>query len=404
MKILYLDCGMGAAGDMLTAALYELLDENSKKNFLEQINTLGIKDVVVSAEKAEKCGIVGTKVKVSIGEAEEEVHLFDNAHDHVHHHVHTHQHRGMGEIKQIIDALPLSETVRHNAIEVYKLIAEAESYAHGVPVTDIHFHEVGTIDAIVDVTAVSLLIEKLNVKKVIASPIHVGSGNVRCAHGILPVPAPATAHILKEIPIYSGDIKGELCTPTGAALLKHFADSFGNMPVMKIKKIGYGMGKKDFPSANCVRAMLGENDDNEDEIVEFACNIDDMTPERIGFATECLFEAGALDVYTIAAGMKKSRPGIILCVMCKASLKDKMLHLIFKHTTTLGIRENIIRRHTLQRRMETIKTSFGDVRVKHSEGYGISREKYEYEDIAKIAREKCLSADDVIMMIEKDRK
>lgn len=422
MKTLYLDCGMGAAGDMLTAALYELLEENHKKDFIEKMNTIGIPNVVVSAEKASKCGIAGTHMKVSVGGVEEKTDGYEHPHNHEHEHMHSHEHEhphnhehehahshehghphsGMHEIEHIIESLKISEAVKQNARKVYQLIAEAESQAHNVPVTDIHFHEVGTMDAIADVTAVCLLMEIIGIEKVIATPVHVGSGHVHCAHGILPVPAPATAYILKGIPIYGGEVKGELCTPTGAALLKYFVSDFGNMPVMKVEKIGYGMGKKDFSSANCVRAMLGEMPDSRDTIFELTCNIDDMTPEQIGFAMDRLFEEGALEVYTVPVGMKKSRPGIMLCVMCKEHKKEAIISLIFKHTTTLGIRENVSRRYTLERRVEDKNTVFGNIRVKYSKGYGVTREKYEYEDLARIAKERNLSLHEVVKKIQED--
>ena len=306
----------------------------------------------------------------------------------------------MDDITHVIEALPLSETVRHNAIEVYQLIAAAESQAHGSPVSEIHFHEVGTMDAIADVTAVCQLMEILDVQRVLASPVHVGYGKVRCAHGVLPVPAPATAFILKDVPIYGGRIEGELCTPTGAALLKKFVSSFGEMPPMKVEKIGYGMGKKDFEVANCVRAMLAETVGDGDMIVELSCNLDDMTPERIGFAMDCLFEAGALEVYTIPLGMKKSRPGVMLCVICKEADKDKMVKLVFRHTTTLGIRENRSRRYTLKRNVKTFDSPYGDVRVKYSEGYDVSRKKFEYNDLARIARERGISVDEALKLVE----
>ena len=193
--------------------------------------------------------------------------------------------------------------MKKDVLAVYGLIAEAESKAHGMPITDIHFHEVGTMDAVADVTAVCMLMEELHPEQVIVSPIHVGSGQVRCAHGILPVPAPATAHILQGCPTYGGQIRGELCTPTGAALLKYFATSFGSMPVMRTERIGYGMGKKDFEMANCVRVMLGESEEQTSDAFELECNVDDMTPEEIGFAMERLYEAGAAEVYTVAVGM-----------------------------------------------------------------------------------------------------
>lgn len=403
MNVLYFDLGMGAAGDMLTAALFELLDDEQKKEFLEKINAAGIPNVQVVAEKSTKCGIVGTHIKVVVDGEEEGEHEHDHNHEHEssgslslskghgdehhHNHEHHHHHSSMEQIEHIIDDLKLSDSVKQNAIQIYKLIAAAESKAHGVPVTDIHFHEVGTMDAIADVTGVCLLLEMLAPQKIFASPVHVGSGHVHCAHGILPVPAPATATILEGIPIYSGHINGELCTPTGAAILKHFVNEFGEMPLLLIKKTGYGMGKKDFEAANCVCAILGEQKDKPEEIVEFSCNLDDISAERIGFAIEQLFEAGAVEAYTIPVTMKKSRPGVVLCVMCRESVKEKVLTAIFKHTTTLGVRQNISKRYGLNRHLETLQTKYGEVRVKCSQGYGVIRKKIEYEDLAKIARE-----------------
>lgn len=286
-------------------------------------------------------------------------------------------------------------------MQVYTLIAEAESHAHGIPVSEIHFHEVGTMDAIADITAVCMLMDRLSPDEVVVSPVHVGSGQVKCAHGILPVPAPATAFILKDTPIYGGNIRGELCTPTGAALLKHFATRFGSMPMMKTQTIGYGMGKKDFEAANCVRAMLGEREGAGDEICELSCNVDDMTGEAIGFAMDRLFEAGALDVCTIPIGMKKSRPGTLIHVMCRVNDKETIIQAIFKHTTTIGIRENILRRYVLDRRIETVDTAYGAVRCKVSAGYSIERRKYEYEDIFRIAKENNLSVEEVLEKIGK---
>ena len=306
----------------------------------------------------------------------------------------------MHEIGHIVQDLPLSEKVKADILAVYSLIAEAESHVHGVPVKEIHFHEVGTMDAIADITAVCLLMDKLAPEKVIVSPVHVGSGHVRCAHGILPVPAPATAYILRDVPIYGGSIRGELCTPTGAALLKHFASEFGNMPVMKTDAIGYGMGKKDFDTVNCVRALLGETEETGDTIVELQCNLDDITSEAIGFAQEQFFEAGALEVYTIPVQMKKSRPGVLLTVMCREEDKDIMLKLFFRNTTTLGVRENVSRRYKLSRTIRKVDTEFGEVRKKVASGYGVTREKYEYEDIARIAKEQEMNLEEVARRID----
>lgn len=414
MKTLYLDCGMGAAGDMLTAALLELLP--NKDEFLADLNSLGIPGVTVTSEASAKCGIQGTHITVKVnGEEEsEDMHAHEHTHEHKHEHEHGHEHShdgehhhhhsGMHEIGHIIEELSVSEKVKTDIMAVYSLIAEAESHAHGVPVTEIHFHEVGTMDAVADVTAVCMLMDRLSPEQVVVSPVHVGSGHVKCAHGILPVPAPATAYILRDVPIYGGGIKSELCTPTGAALLKHFATKFGDMPVMRITAIGYGMGKKDFTAANCVRALIGEAEDSDDTVTELCCNLDDMTAEAIGFAEEQFFAAGALEVYTVPAQMKKSRPGILLSVMCREKDKELMLKLIFRHTTTLGVRENISRRYTLSRTMETVRTDLGEVRKKVSSGYGVKREKYEYEDMARIAREQDMGLADVTAYIKKQEK
>lgn len=378
MKTLYLDCGMGAAGDMLTAALLELLP--NREAFLTELNSLGLPGVTVSGEVSSKCGIQGTCITVKVNGKEESEQMYSHSHEqehghshgHPHEHSHTHEHsRGgehthhhssMHEIVHIMEGLPISEKVKADILAVYSLLAEAESHAHGVPVTQIHFHEVGTMDAVADVTAACMLMDRLAPQQVVVSPVHVGSGHVKCAHGILPVPAPATAYILRDVPIYGGGIKSELCTPTGAALLKHFATKFGDMPVMRVSAIGYGMGKKDFTAANCVRALLGDTEEEGDTIVELCCNLDDMTAEAIAFAEEQFFAAGALDVYTVSAQMKKSRPGVLLSVMCREEDKKTMVGLIFRHTTTLGVRENISRRYILSRTIETIATDFGEVR------------------------------------------
>ncbi|MCR4670479.1 MAG: nickel pincer cofactor biosynthesis protein LarC [Saccharofermentans sp.] len=392
MKTLYFDCQMGAAGDMLTAALYELLDDEGRKEFLDKINNAGIQGVTSTAEPSVKCGITGTHMKVLVDGMEEQ----DHHHHHDHKEEHHHDHADMHGIEHIIDDLKIPGSVKEDAKQVYGLIAEAESHAHGKPVTDIHFHEVGTKDAVADVVSVCLLMDMLRPDRVMSSPVNVGSGHVHCAHGVLPVPAPATAYILRDVPIYQGHVKSELCTPTGAALLKHFTDEFTDMPIIRIESTGYGMGRKDFEQANCVRAFLGESLGDAGRVTEFKCTLDDMTPEMIGFAEEVLFREGALEVYTLSAGMKKSRPGIELNVMCKEADRDKILKLIFKHTTTLGIREYTSRRYTLDRRIEERDTEYGKVRLKISEGYGVKRQKWEYEDISRAARERGCSVEEII--------
>lgn len=404
MRLLYFDCSMGAAGDMLTAALYELLDDEGRKEFLDKINNAGIQGVTSTAEPSVKCGISGTHMKVLVDGREEEEHEHHNhdheKHEHHHHHDdhqhHHHDHADMHGIGHIIDDLKIADNIKEDAKEVYRLIAEAESHAHNRPVEDIHFHEVGTKDAVADVVSVCLLMDMLRPDRVMSSAINVGSGHVHCAHGILPVPAPATAHILRDVPIYQGHVKSELCTPTGAALLKFFADDFKDMPVIKIKKTGYGMGKKDFEQANCVRAFLGEASDMSGTVTEFKCNIDDMTAEQTGYAMDVLLRAGALEVYTLQAGMKKSRPGIELNVMCREADREKILGLIFKHTSTLGVREYVSVRHTLNRRIEEKDTDYGPVRLKTAEGYGVVRKKWEYDDITRIAEERNSSIEEIV--------
>ena len=421
MRTLYLDCGMGAAGDMLAAALLEILPDPD--GFVEKLNALGIPGVHFQKETAVKCGITGTHMSVAVHGMEEgeethghhhEHHHHDHGHeherhdhhahdhDHEHHeHDHHHHHSGLHDIEHIVrDHLSLPDKVREDVMAVYGLIAQAESHVHGVPVTEIHFHEVGTMDAVADVTAVCLLMDELSPDEVVVSPVHVGSGQVKCAHGILPVPAPATAHILRDVPIYGGEIMGELCTPTGAALLKHFAARFGAMPLMKTQAIGYGMGKKDFPRANCVRAMLGETADRTDTVLELSCNVDDMTAEAVGFAMERLFEGGALEVYTVPIGMKKSRPGTLIRVMCTERDREKILSLLFKHTSTIGVREAVTRRYVLDRSIETVQTPYGEVRRKAVSGYGASRTKYEYDDLSRIARERNISLSEAKTLLE----
>lgn len=411
MKNLYIDCGMGAAGDMLTAALYDLLSDEEKKTFLDIIDNLGLHGVSFEISQSVKCGITGSHVTVKINGEEEISEDYSDHHDHRynhdnhyhdanHNHHNSHHHTSFSEICNIIDSFNLSSKVKEDVKEIYMIIAEAESKVHGVEVSQIHFHEVGSLDAIVDITASSVLFEMIGADRVYASPIHVGSGKVRCAHGIMPVPAPATAEILKGIPIYSGQINGELCTPTGAAILKYYVDDFKAMPVMTAEKIGYGMGNKDFEAANCVRIFLSNSGNNEDTVINLNFNVDDMTGEEIGFAIDILMENGARDVFSVPVTMKKSRPGQLITVLCTPSDKDKMVGLIMKHTTTIGIRETVCQRNILNRKIKTVETEFGTVKVKNCEGYGTAKSKIEFDDLARIAKEKNMSLYEVRAMLK----
>jgi TIGR00299 family protein len=409
MKTLYIECNMGAAGDMLLASLAELTGD--VKACEDKLNSLGIPDVTYEFEKSVKCGIEGTHAHVAVHGVEEDEHMHDHHHeehhhehtheeyahthehehhDHDHHHEHEHEehhhhHTHMSDIENIINGLNVSDKVKADALAVYGLIAEAESKAHGKPVTDIHFHEVGTMDAVADIVGVCVLLEQIGADKIVVSPLATGFGQVRCAHGILPVPAPATASIIEGIPTYSGDVEGELLTPTGAALLKHFAGSFGTRPVMTIEKTGYGMGKKDFAKANMLRTFIGEADNESDKVVEMKFNVDDMTGEEIGYATGVLMDNGALDVFTTSVYMKKNRPGILFTVLVKLEDKEKFAKLIFENTTTIGIRYNEMERFKLKRREEKVMTKFGEVSFKVSEGFGVTKTKPEYDDIKGIA-------------------
>lgn len=317
-------------------------------------------------------------------------------------------HHGMHDIEHIVrDHLDLPENVREDVLTVYGYIAAAESHAHGVPVSEIHFHEVGTMDAVADVTAVCLLMDRIGAERIVVSPINTGSGTVRCAHGILPVPAPATAFILQGLPIYSNEIQSELCTPTGAALLRHFATEFGSMPALRAERIGYGMGKKDFEAANCVRMILGEScdaagadacgtgDSTPASVLELSCNIDDMTAEELGFALERMMEEGALDAWAEPIMMKKSRPGTKFSVLCRPEEQERFCRLMFLHTTTIGIRMRACERAVLTRSEAIEETPYGAVRKKVVSGYGVTREKYEYDDLAEIARAKGISLREV---------
>lgn len=431
MKTLYIECNMGAAGDMLMAGLLELHPDPD--GFIERLNQLGIPGVEIRREKSTKQGIVGTNIRVLVkGEEEssrdyhpdhhEHHHDHDHPHDHTHdhdhyhhhdhdHHEHSHDHSDhhhgelstLPNVTKIISELSIPEGVKQNALAIYQLIAEAEAKAHDRDVAQVHFHEVGALDAVTDIVGNCLLLDELKPDQIVVSPVHVGSGMVKCAHGTLPVPAPATAHILRGVPTYSGDIRGELCTPTGAAILKHFADRFGPQPVLRVEKIGYGMGKKDFTAANMVRIFLGDTDDRSDEIIELSCNLDDMTGEAIGHAFDVLMQAGALDVHLSQIQMKKNRPGVMLHCMCRPEQSDRFAQLLLKHTTTFGVRKTAYQRYVLTRTEEQFDSSLGLVRIKSGIGHGADKSKYEYDDLVRIADQYDLSLDQLIKILNNER-
>ncbi len=363
------------------SALWELVDDKSA--VLEKINSIGLPFTNISFENSEACGISGTRARVVIdGEEESET---------VHAH-HNHIHRKLSDVNIVIDSLNVSDVIKEKAKEVYHIVAEAEGKVHNADVSMVHFHELGMLDAVADIVICCFLIDNLKADKIVVSPINVGNGTVKCAHGILPVPAPATAEILKGIPYYKSGINSELCTPTGAAIIKAYDCEFSEMPLMTVEKVGYGIGRREFEQANCVRVFLGESENNPvDEISELICNIDDMTAEETAFAVEMLFDAGAVDVYTQPAYMKKSRIGTVLTVLCRKEDKSDIIKLIFKYTSTIGIREHICNRYVLDRKTDEINTPFGTVCAKTSAGYGVTKTKYEYEDLRRLARENNMS-------------
>ena len=392
MKRLHIDCSMGAAGDMLAAALLELHPDPD--GVLSRLNGAGLPGVAFRRERAVRGGIAGTRLVVEVGghvEGGKE-----------------HGHKGgrsLEEVLAMVRALALSEEVRAAVADVYRLIAEAESRVHGKPVGEVHFHELGALDAVADVAAVCLLMEELAPGEVSATPVNVGGGTVETAHGVLPVPAPATAVLLEGIPAHGDpELARELCTPTGAALLRRFVGRWGAMPPMAASGVGHGAGTADFSGrANLVRCTMGEAADDadgvrEEDVLELVCNLDDMTGEELAFAMERLFEAGALDVAILPATMKKGRPGHVLTVLCANGRRDGILRALFRHTTTLGVRERSCRRWVLERREEGVVLPDGSViRRKVSMGFGVRRAKYEYEDLAARARTGGVSLREVAM-------
>ena len=429
MKRLFLDCQMGIAGDMLTATLLGLVD--NPQTWINLLNQIGIPDVTYSLISKEDKGLEGYRVVVTINCIEESenhkgspsdqypsdhhnsnhhnnnhhhhgTHYKDDKHtekhthnEHVLHHVHSEEHihgRNLQEVTNIINSLSISDVCKQNAINVYHLVAQAEAKVHKSTVTQIHFHELGMLDAIADIVAVCVLLEKLKFDEIIISPIHVGTGTVHCAHGELPVPAPATMELLAGIPMYADyQIKGELCTPTGAALAKYFGTSFSKIPVMTPTIVSYGFGTKQFERPNCIRAFVEMINDSEDSIIEMSCNLDDMTPEEIGFCIEQLLLSPALEVFTTPIMMKKQRPGTMLTVLCKVEDIEIIRNLIFKHTTSLGIRYYQCKRYILNRSIGEIEWEGSTIALKKSSGFGVIRNKYEYDSFAAIAKRNDMS-------------
>ena len=363
-RILYFDIVNGISGDMTIATLLDL--GISKEIFLEEINKLNLGDEFnINIQEENENGIVGTKVEVITKEV--------NAHRH------------LSDIYEIIDKSSLNEYVKENAKKIFMVIAEAEAKVHGTTIDKIHFHEVGAIDSIVDVVSACILVDLLCVDKIYATTVPVGSGFVKCDHGIMPVPAPATIEILKDVPIKLNTVKGECTTPTGAAIIKTLCDDFVDVLELEVKQIGYGIGHKKFEIPNILRTVLGVKK-KEEFIYEIIANIDDMSSEVYSYIYERFINDGALDIYTQSIYMKKNRPATKLCILCKEEDLNKFIDLMILQTSTFGIRYSKYNRVTLDRKFTKIETEYGKITVKLGYYNGqLIRITPEYEDCKKIS-------------------
>ena len=377
MKALYFDCFSGISGDMTLGALIDLgLDENLFRNDLSKLN-LGGYDILI--KKMTKNGIVGTDVKVVLHEKQ----------DHAHH-GHASGERNLAGIEKLISASDLPSTVKDFSLNVFREIAGAEARVHNKAIDDIHFHEIGAVDSIVDIVGVGIALGMLGIRKVFSSPVHDGHGFITCRHGLLPVPVPAVMEILtrSNIPYQCDDVNTELVTPTGIGLLKCLSPVFGTMPAMTIDRIGYGFGKRETGRFNALRIITGEVHEKAlptEEIVELETNIDDMNPEILGFAIEKLFQNGALDVYATPIYMKKNRPAVMLTVLAGLENEESLRNILFTETSTLGIRRTLKQRYCLAREIVTVDTSYGPMRVKVAKSGDTKKAAPEYEDCKKAA-------------------
>jgi pyridinium-3,5-bisthiocarboxylic acid mononucleotide nickel chelatase len=355
---LYLDCFSGASGDMLIGALIDCgLDFNLLR---DELKKLGVAGYELSLNRVDRSGISAAKF---------DVHL----HSHDHEHGHQHHHRHLSEIKGIIASSKLADGIKTRANMIFQRLGEAESKIHNIPIETVHFHEVGAIDSIVDIVGACIGLDALRIDRILASPLHVGSGTFKCAHGVYPVPGPATAELLRGVPIYSKDIEGELVTPTGAAIIATLASGYGPMPMMKTERIGYGAGTRTYPDfPNVLRAVIGQLASDEDRtpsiITVIEANIDDLNAQVFGYLMDKALAEGALDIFYTPVQMKKNRPGVLLTLLCRPEDRAKMCDLIFRETTTLGLRYRDEQREILRREHVTVETIYGPIRIKVARG------------------------------------
>lgn len=382
--ILYFDCFSGISGDMAVGAL---LDLGVPKDYLiENLKSLNIdEEYQIEIRKSNKNGIEGTDFYVFLKE------------ENIHHHE-----RNLKDIISIIDKSRITDGAKNIAKRIFNILAEAEAKVHGKSIDEVHFHEVGAVDSIIDIVGVAVCIDYLKPDKIISSYVNTGSGFVKCQHGILPVPAPATMNILKDVPIYSDERKFELTTPTGAAILKGLCSEFVEGINMKVKAVGYGCGKKNTEKPNVLRVILGEED--KEEVVLLETTIDDMNPQFYGYVMDKLFEKGALDVYLTPVYMKKNRPGIVISVLVHENKEKSIIEVLFKETTTIGIRKFKIKRYELQREIKRVETEFGKVDFKISKYEGeIVNISPEFEDLKRISMERGLPLKDVYNFVRRTK-
>jgi pyridinium-3,5-bisthiocarboxylic acid mononucleotide nickel chelatase len=376
-RTLYLDCFAGISGDMFLGAM---LDCGLDFEFLKgELAKLGVPGYELSLTRVDRSGISAVKFDVHLLETHAEVERVPHTHTHSHPHEHTHSHahgeaehshhRALSDIKRLIAGSDLAETVKDRATHIFQRLGEAEAKIHNIPLESVHFHEVGALDSIVDIVGVCVALEALQIARIIASPLHVGSGTFKCAHGTYPVPGPAATELLQGVPIYAKDIQGELVTPTGAALVAILAESYGALPLMKIERTGYGAGTREYPEfPNVLRAVIGEllgdahNTPNTITVIE--ANLDDLSPQVLGHVMEQALAAGALDLFYTPVQMKKNRPGVLLTLLCHPADRARMCELLFRETTTLGLRFREEQREILQREFVTVVTPYGAIRIK----------------------------------------
>ncbi len=392
-KILYYDCFSGISGDMNLGAMVDL--GISGEYLEEELKKLNLHGYQLKIYKANRRGITGTKVDVLLDE-----------HHHRNQHHHHHDHRNLSDIRHLIEESGLNDRVKRWSMEIFMKVAEAEAKIHGKSIDEIHFHEVGAIDSIVDIVGAAICRDKLGVDKIICSPIEVGSGFVNCAHGRFPVPAPATAEILKNVPIKSGDIPCELTTPTGAAIAVTFAEEFTAKKDFKILKTAYGIGERDNEIPNVLRVFMGEISgsccqDEYQKAVLIETNIDDMNPEIYDYVIKRLLKNGAMDAYLIPVIMKKNRPATKISVLCREEDADKMANILFEETTTLGIRKYSVERKMMDRKVVTVETPYGQVDIKLGIYNGkVVKFKPEYDQCKKLAEENNLPLNKVYEIVK----